>query len=182
MFRKWWFWVIVVFGLIAVVCAMSGIFGTLVSGPKEEPELLEPIQPEPEAEEEVTEPEPATEEPAPTVNVGENITVGEVRWKVLNAEKKDQIEQEYGEPLTADGVFVVIKLEAELLGKESGTILGSQFKLVDSAGRSFETDSDATMGLIFGETKPIIFEEIHPNVPRRATLPSILPRMPQHSN
>jgi len=73
----------------------------LVSGPKEEPvhreakaepEIPKPIHPEPAVEEAVA---------APTVNIGENVIVGEVQWKVFNAEKKNEIERGYFlEPLS----------------------------------------------------------------------------------
>ncbi|MBS4007491.1 MAG: DUF4352 domain-containing protein [Clostridium sp.] len=125
---------------------------------KAEPEIPKTIQPEPAVEEAVA---------APTVNIGESVIVGEVQWKVFNAEKKNEIERGYFlEPLTPDGVFLVIELEAELLGKESGTIWDGQFKVIDDTGRSFEVDNETSSGLIFDEIEPLIFEQIHPNVPK----------------
>lgn len=64
-------------------------------------ELEAPV--EPEVGEEVT-------EPGPTVNVGENITVGEVRWKLLNAEKKIKLRIEDARLESTEHAFVDLGL------------------------------------------------------------------------
>ncbi|MBI4744772.1 MAG: DUF4352 domain-containing protein, partial [Actinobacteria bacterium] len=82
-----------------------------------------------------------------TVKLNENVQVGEVRWKVLEVKKTEAIEQEFGEPKKADGIFVIVKLEAELLGKESGNVSDSQLAIVDSQNRVFETNPEGEMAL-----------------------------------
>jgi hypothetical protein len=98
-----------------------------------------------------------------TVKIGKNVQVGEVRWKVLEVEKKETIEKEFGESHKAKGIFVLVKLEAEMVGKESGSISESQFKIVDSKNRTFKPDRDASWELPFEER--FLFEDIQPNVP-----------------
>jgi hypothetical protein len=98
------------------------------------------------------------------IKIGEPVLVGEVQWKVIDVQKKDEIEQEFGEPLKPGGVFLIIKIEAELLGRESGSIYSSQLKVIDSQDRKFEPDNDAMISLLFEDIKPIFAEEIHPNV------------------
>lgn len=100
-----------------------------------------------------------------TVKVNENLQVGEVRWKVTEVEKKDQIERgEYIAPLAAQGSFVILALEVELLGKESGNISSAQFVIVDSKGREFKADDEASSALTMAGNEQMFFSEVHPNV------------------
>ncbi len=99
-----------------------------------------------------------------TVEVNEDLTVGEVRWKVLEVSKSATIERAYTEPLEANGVFIILKLEAELIGKESGSISGSQLRIVDSKNRTFSTSTEGEFALPL-EKEKLLFETVQPNVP-----------------
>ncbi len=104
-------------------------------------------------------------EQAKSVNVNEDIQVGEVRWKALEVSKSESLSKGFGEATAASGVFVIIKLECELLGKESGNVDSSQFVIVDSRERVFEASTDATTALIFSSKEPFVFKQVNPNVP-----------------
>lgn len=99
-----------------------------------------------------------------TVKVNEDIRIGEVRWKVLEVSKTETIASDYGEPKTANGVYVIVKLEAELLSKEGGSISNSQFAVVDSKERVFTHSTDGELALP-SEKKTFVFKDVNPNVP-----------------
>lgn len=102
--------------------------------------------------------------------VGDAITVGEVKWVVGTPEKKDIIKSgnEYTDPAKPNGIFIVIPLTAELIGKESGTIDDSQLKIVDAKGRSFNATSDFNVSVLLGDTN-IFLKQVNPNVPVKGT-------------
>ncbi|MCD6194679.1 DUF4352 domain-containing protein [bacterium] len=105
-----------------------------------------------------------TEPTVKTVNKGEEIQVGEVRWKVLNVEKKSSISNGF-QKVKPGGVFVIIDLRAELLGKESGTIDSGQLKIVDSQNRVFEHSTDGQTALELSGEEGLFLKQVHPNVP-----------------
>lgn len=110
---------------------------------------------------------PAVKPEVKTVALNEGIQVGEVRWKVLEVNRTETIEPEFGEPEKARGVFVIVKVEAEMLGKESGTVDASQVAIVDSRGRTFERSTEGRMALSEskGFKESLFMEKINPNVP-----------------
>jgi len=117
-----------------------------------------------------------TTRPTPTTvavkkyGIGDAITVGEVTWVIKSAEKKDIIppRDNYSKPAKPKGVFVVVSLNAELVGKESGSISGSQLKVVDSKNRKFEATDDYQSRENAGDS--IIYEQVNPNVPIDGTV------------
>lgn len=92
-------------------------------------------------------PEPT---PAPTVAasyaVGQDVQVGEVRWKILEA--KDEGQQlastnEFIEPKPTQGKWIRVRLEIENLSTSQLNFTGVD--LTDSQGRTFQVSSDAIM-------------------------------------
>lgn len=100
-----------------------------------------------------------------TVKVNEDLQVGEVRWKVLEVNKTEAIDQPFGEPKKANGVFVILKLEAELLGKESGTVDSTQFSILDSQNRTFKSSTEGQTALTFANKESLFLKQVNPNVP-----------------
>lgn len=97
--------------------------------------------------------------------VGDDIQVGEVKWKVLNAPTKTkEIVSEFDKE-TASGVFIIIELQAELTGKESGEVSSSQFKIIDSQDRKFETNDDGEIALSMEDKETFMMTQVNPNVP-----------------
>lgn len=162
MLKKWWFWV----GIIVIFA----IIGAAISNNSQSSEKLNNNSQNSEVKSEDNlsrgNEDNTRKVLVTTVKIGEPLQVGEVKWKVLNAEKQGSIKSEFSER-KANGVFVIIYLEAELLGKESGNISDVQFKIVDDKGRTYEPDSEATLELSMVNKDPILFEEVHPNVPKK---------------
>ena len=100
------------------------------------------------------------------VKVGEALTVGEVKWVAGNPEKTSMIESgnEFIKPAKANGVFIIVPLTAELIGKESGTIDSSQFNIVDSKGRKFRPTDNTDVMMILSDSS-IFLKQVDPNVP-----------------
>lgn len=100
------------------------------------------------------------------VKVGEILTVGEVKWTASNPEKTDTIksDNEFIKSAKANGVFVIVPLTAELVGKESGTIDSSQLKIIDSKGRKFEPTDNSDVAVLMSEST-IFLKQVNPNVP-----------------
>ena len=98
--------------------------------------------------------------------VGEALTVGEVKWVAGSPEKTAEIESgnQFISPAKANGVFIVVPLTAELIGKESGTIDSSQLAIVDSNGRKFKPTENAEVFTILGDAS-IFLKQVNPNVP-----------------
>lgn len=100
------------------------------------------------------------EKKIPTAKMNENIQVGEVRWKVLEVQQPVDIRGK-----APSGKWVIVHLEAELLGKETGSISSSQLMIVDNKDRTFEHNIDGEMQLIIDEKKTFTFTDVNPNVP-----------------
>ncbi len=105
-----------------------------------------------------------TEPTVKTVNKGEEIQVGEVKWKVLEVDKKSSISNGL-QKVKPGGVFVVVSLRAELLGKESGIIDSSQLKIVDNQNRVFERSAEGQTALEMSGEEGLFLKQVHPNVP-----------------
>ena len=100
------------------------------------------------------------EEQTKTIKINEDIQVGEVRWKVLEASQPPNIRGK-----NPSGKWVIVHLEAELLGKETGTVSSSQLKIIDNQDREFESNSDGESQLSMEEKNTLVFEDVNPNVP-----------------
>jgi hypothetical protein len=91
---------------------------------------------------------------------GAVVTVGEAKWKVLDATIRGRIPEEYGNKfLTAQGKYVVVIAEVENIGKQAKSV--TQLDLVDSQGREFRSLSDRFKL----DTKQVLIETLNPNMP-----------------
>jgi hypothetical protein len=98
--------------------------------------------------------------------IGQDIFVGDVRWKILSAENRGSIltsDNQFIDDLTTPGKFIRVRLEVENLSNDLLTYGG--IELIDSQGRSFVADSDAHAFIPDNEDCSII-ENLNPNVPR----------------
>lgn len=106
-----------------------------------------------------------------TANIGEKIIVDDISYMVNNVKTFVTLGNYFKEK--ADGVFYVIDLTIENIGKETQNIFSSRFKLIDDQGRIFDEDSEAKYKL----NNPIDFgEQIHPNLPIKGTIVFDLPK------
>lgn len=100
---------------------------------------------------------------AATYKTGQDVQVGEVRWKITEAKDIGQelkSDNEFIKGKTTKGRFVSLAFEMENLGKEQKSFAG--LSLVDGKGRKFEASSDAFM--FIEQEKQCIFENLNPNV------------------
>lgn len=109
----------------------------------------------------VTESQPAAE-PA-SYRVGQDVKVGDIRWKIIEAKDEGQTlnsDNEFIEDKTTSGKFIRITFEIENQSKDMKSFVG--LDLVDSQGREFINSSD---GLMFIEQdKHCVLENLNPNI------------------
>lgn len=97
---------------------------------------------------------------------GQDVQVGEVRWKVLEAEVTKELKPEYGEVRTTGGKFIRVRFEMENISKEMLSFVGMD--LVDDQNREFKPMSERFQFAPPGEACSI--ENLNPNVPKTCTL------------
>ena len=96
--------------------------------------------------------------------VGEDVRVGDVRWKVLGAKDLgNKLPDKFGGTKKTPGRFIGVAIEVENLSKDPLTFM--ERKLCDKDGRTFSSLPDAVW--YFGDATVFILENINPNVPRR---------------
>jgi hypothetical protein len=99
--------------------------------------------------------------PAPTAyKVGDRVVVGDRAYTITNVKTTAFVGDEYSKQ-TATGVFVIVSMNIENLGKESATMSTNDIKIVDSQGRTFESDSNAWATL----KDNILLKQIQPGLP-----------------
>lgn len=107
-----------------------------------------------------SQPEPAAT-PAPTTyKVGDRVVVGDRAYTITNVKTTAFVGDEYSKQ-TATGVFVIVSMNIENIGKASATMLTSDAKIVDSQGRTFESDTNAWPYL----KDNILIKQIQPGLP-----------------
>jgi predicted metal-dependent phosphotriesterase family hydrolase len=62
---------------------------------------------------------------------------------------------------TASGIFVIVTMTVENIGKESATMSTSDAKIIDSEGRTLESDTEAWSAL----KENILLKQIQPGLP-----------------
>lgn len=98
--------------------------------------------------------------------IGENVTVNEVRWRVLEVKDLGSTltsANQFIEDVTTSGRFVQVRFEIENRGKSMKSFSG--LDLIDSQKREYKSASDAIPFLPEGEDC-IIIENLNPNVPK----------------
>ena len=97
-----------------------------------------------------------------TVKVGEEVIVGDVKWKVLKAWIPTQLTN-YSGPVKTSGKFLVINVVVENLGKELKSV--TDLKVVDDQNREFISYS-GSFGLNGLGAEPLyLLSNLNPNVP-----------------
>jgi signal peptidase I len=103
----------------------------------------------------------ASAEASPQVyKVGDRVVVGERAYTVNNVKTASMVGDEYVNA-KATGIYVIIDMTIENLGKESSTMGTNDVKLMDSEGRTFESDTKAWVYL----KDNILLKQIQPGLP-----------------
>lgn len=105
--------------------------------------------------------ETPTKEPQSEVySVGDRVVVGDIAYTVTNARMASSIgDSTFGDQ--ADGVFVIVDMKLENLGKETITMSSSYVKAIDSQDRVFESDSGAWIYL----EDNLLLKQLQPGLP-----------------
>lgn len=108
-------------------------------------------------------PTSGTNKPAESHKIGENVTVGKIRWKIT--EVKDEGKEmksviSVGDPKSTSGKFLRVTFEIENLDDKAKSFTG--LDLIDDKGRKFK---DITDGAFFTERELICgLASINPNI------------------
>lgn len=109
--------------------------------------------------------ETPTPEPTPTLppTVGQDVNVGEIRWKFLEATDIGQelkSDNQFVESKTTGGKFVKIRFEIENLGTEAVSFTG--IEILDSKGRTFKPYQDRLF--FIEDSEQCILLQLNPNL------------------
>jgi len=119
-----------------------------------------------------------TKAPKPQVYYpGDRVEVGNFAYTVNSYYTTDKIGRDLmgtfmGEK--ADGIFLVVDVTIENIGKESKTIWASNIKVVDDQKRTFEHDTAAEFYL--ENDQKFIFEQLQPGLPKTGKIVFDVPK------
>lgn len=156
MSKRWW---IIIGGVIALAgCGACLLFGGLAA-------ILGSEDTSPSTGNE----SPSTDnEPPPAHQVGQDVIVGKVRWKVVAVENLGselKSDNQFVDPLTSAGHFFMVRVEVENRATEARTF--AEGDIVDSQGRTFGDSADAIH--FIEDNERCILESLNPNLPRICT-------------
>ncbi|MEM3390675.1 MAG: DUF4352 domain-containing protein [Nitrososphaeria archaeon] len=110
----------------------------------------------------------ATSTVAETVyGAGEPVIAGNLAYTVEKVYTADRIAF-----AKADGVYVIVSLTIENVGKETVTVDSEMLKIEDEQGRTYSANDDATVFLDRG----LIVRQFQPNIPSRADIAFDVPK------
>jgi hypothetical protein len=111
-----------------------------------------------------TDDKPAAE-PVQSYTVGQDVIVGEVRWKVLEVKdlgKELKSDNQFIKPKTTSGRFVLVRFEVENRKDKAASYAG--ISLADGKDRTFERFTEQ-IGFI-SEDELCVLEQLNPNLTR----------------
>jgi hypothetical protein len=97
-----------------------------------------------------------------TVKIGEEVIVGDVKWKVLKAWIPTQLTN-YSGPVKTSGKFLVINVVVENLGRDLKSV--TDLKVVDDRNREFISYSGSFGLNNLGADALYLLSNLNPNVP-----------------
>ncbi|WP_368996377.1 DUF4352 domain-containing protein [Caldifermentibacillus hisashii] len=105
------------------------------------------------------------------------ITKEQEIYTVSNVETTNELksDNEYIEPATTDGQFVVIDIEAFNNDKETRMVDSSMFKIKDNQGREFEPTTDTDVMMVLGDFADFFLQDINPGISKTGKLVFELP-------
>jgi hypothetical protein len=148
--------------LIGVLAALGGRGGTTISNPSEKPTGGPAAQ----ANASASEP---TVAPTPISAVGQDIHVGDVRWKVLSVENMGDTlksDNQFTKDLKTSGSFVKVQFEIENLSKDMLSYGGADLR--DDKDRTF-THSSGAIVFIPEEERSLVLSNLNPNIAKTIT-------------
>lgn len=128
----------------------------------------------------ITEPTPEptiAPTPLPLTAIGQDLKVGDVRWKVLSAtDEGDTLKADNDErkPKTTAGTWLRVRLEVENQSTDTRHISSESIDVRDGQGRTYKA-SDAVSGYI-PEADYCGYAQVNPNIPRTCQMIYEVPR------
>ena len=104
--------------------------------------------------------EAASEPTAETYKVGDKVVVGDRAYTITDVRTASSVGEDYTKK-EATGVYVIVTMTIENTGKESATMGPGDVKIIDSEGRTFESDTTAWTAL----KNNILLKQIQPGLP-----------------
>lgn len=156
-YKKWWVWVIAV--IVAIAIAGGGDEDT------KEQASTEPADTETSANDtskEETKEEPKEEEKK-AFGIGEEVAVENLAYTVNGVEEQSEIKREYMDSLTTSGKYLIIDLTIKNNDKEARFIDSEMFRLVDTDGTEFSSNTEADMYINNGDLG-FFMQEINPKM------------------
>jgi hypothetical protein len=150
--------------LLGVVAALGGKGASTTTTPTGQQQLANSSKPQQSA----NTAEPTTA-PTPPPSIGQDVRVGDVRWKVLSAENLGKVlksNNRFIKDLKTSGTFVKVRFEVENLSNDLLSYGGAD--LVDIKGRKFTQSSDA-LSFISEEEQSVLVTNINPNISKTIT-------------
>ena len=111
-------------------------------------------------EEPATTSEAAVKQTPETYKVGDRVVVGERAYTITDVRTASSVGDGFTKQ-TATGIFVIVTMNVENIGKESATMSSTDVKIIDSEGRTFESDTEAWIAL----KENILLKQIQPGLP-----------------
>lgn len=106
-----------------------------------------------------------TEAPEPTYGVNQDVRVGDVRWKILEANDLGSelvSDNQFIDSVPTTGKFVGVRFEIENLSNDQLNF--TDVGLIDSAGREFTPKDDVYFWI--DDNEKCIYEQLNVNVPK----------------
>lgn len=104
--------------------------------------------------------EAAVKQTPETYKVGDRVVVGERAYTITDVRTASSVGDDFTKQ-TATGIFVIVTMNVENIGKESATMSSTDVKIIDSEGRTFESDTEAWIAL----KENILLKQIQPGLP-----------------
>lgn len=104
--------------------------------------------------------EAASEPTSEIYKVGDKVVVGDRAYTITDVKTASSVGDDFTKK-EATGVYVIVTMTIENIGKESATMGTSDVKIIDSEGRTFESDTNAWIAL----KNNILLKQIQPGLP-----------------
>lgn len=103
---------------------------------------------------------------------GESLVVGQVKWRVDQAEKLSTLwnGNQFQEPANPNGVFVRVTVTAEVVGAATVTLDQSMVGIVDTIPRTFSASSEFNVLMNTDQNQGLRYKQVNPNVPITAII------------
>lgn len=108
---------------------------------------------------------------ATVYSIGDRVVCGDLAYTVTDMTTAGGIGgSEFG--AKPDGIFMIVTLQIDNLGKETKTVDSSYVKAIDSQGRTFESDNEAWAYL----EDNLFFKQVQPGLPAKGQIVFDVPK------